>query len=109
MRCNWRELKSYLDQSIENRSILAVKNIDRYRQPDGSISAHIVRFENLAWRSSAVHQQLGLEYRSRFPHAKKGILTKGLDPRDLLNERQIGVINEIFAEEFETFHYQPLQ
>jgi hypothetical protein len=109
MRCDWHELKRYLARTIEDRSIVAVKNIDRYRQPDGSISAHIMRFENLAGEFQQFISSLGLEYRSRFPHAKKGILANDLDPRDLLNERQISLINEMFAEEFATFHYQPLQ
>jgi hypothetical protein len=108
MRCDWGELKVYLDRAIEDRNILAVKNIDRYRRPDGSISAHVMRFEDLADEVRQFINSLGIEYRSRFPHAKKGILANDLDPRDLLNTRQIGLINEMFAEEFETFQYEPL-
>ncbi len=108
MRCDWGKLKNYLDQSIEDRSILIVKNIDRYRRPDGSVLAHIIRFENLAAEVQEFIGSLGMEYRSRFPHAKKGILADDLDPRDLLDKRQIGLINEMFAEEFDTFDYEPL-
>ncbi len=41
---DWRELKNYLGRAVEDGSITAVKNIDRYRHPDGSISAHVMRF-----------------------------------------------------------------
>jgi hypothetical protein len=108
MRCDWSELKNYLDRAIENQSILVVKNIDRYRRPDGAISAHVMRFENLAADVQQFIRSLGIEYRCTFPHAKKGILANNLDPRDLLDRRQIGLINEMFAEEFETFHYEPM-
>jgi hypothetical protein len=109
MRCDWHELKSYLERAIDNRSILAVKNIDRYRRPDGLISAHIMRCNNLAAEVQQLISSLGIEFRSSFPHAKKGILADDLDPCDLLNKEQIKLINELFAEEFDTFHYEPLQ
>jgi hypothetical protein len=108
MRCEWHALKNYLDRAIEDRSILIVKNIDRYRRPDGSISAHVMRIENLATDVQQFMNSLGIEYRSRFPHAKKGILADNLNPHDLLNKQQIRLINEIFREEFETFQYEPL-
>jgi hypothetical protein len=97
-----------LDQAVENRTILAVRNIDRYRGPDGSISAHVIRFENLADEVQQFIRSLGIDYRSSFPHAKKGILADNLDPRLLLDKQQIRLINELFQQEFETFHYQPL-
>ena len=108
MRCTWHEVKSYLDRAIENQSILAVRNIDRYRWADGSISARVMRFENLAGEVLQFINGLGLEYRSSFPHVKKGILADDLDPRLLLNRQQIRLINELFRQEFETFEYEPL-
>ena len=47
MRSGWFELRQYLEQAVEDGSIVAVRNIDRYRGPDGSISAHVMRFEHL--------------------------------------------------------------
>jgi len=108
MRCDWGELKNYLDRAIENRNILAVKNIDRYRRLDGSISAHVMRIENLAADVQQFINSLGIEYRSSFPHAKKGILADHLNPHDLLSKQQIRLVNEIFHDEFETFQYEPL-
>jgi hypothetical protein len=108
MRCDRQELKRYLAAAIENRSILAVKNIDRYRLPDCSISANVMRFEQLDAEVRKFMECLGLTYRSRLPHAKRGILANDLDPRELLDKKQIALINEDFIDEFETFHYEPL-
>ena len=55
-----------------------------------------------------MRRSLGIGYQPNLPHAKKGILANNLDPRDLLTNQQIGLINELFSEEFETFHYEPL-
>lgn len=108
MRSDWRALKSYLDQAIENSTIVAVKNIERYRGLNGQISAHIMRFEQLADDFRQFTETMGMYYRWTLPHAKKGILADDLDPRDLLNQKQITLINEIFREEFETFNYKQL-
>jgi hypothetical protein len=108
MRSDWYELKHFLDRAVYDRSITAVKNIGRYRGPDGLISATVMRFENLAADFRQLTESLGIDYRSSLPHAKKGILANDLDPRDLLDQQQIGLINEIFQEEFVTFNYKPL-
>ncbi len=108
MRSCWLELRHYLERAVEDRSIVAVKNIDRYRGPDGSISAHVMRFEQLNNDFQRFVATLGIRYQSSLPHAKRGILANNLDPRDLLNKRQLAIINEIFREEFEVFQYEPL-
>src|ERR1700730_627808 len=102
------ELKRYLDEAINKRSIIAVKNIDRYRGLDEEISAHVMRFEHLTEDFGRFGLKLGIDYRLDLPHAKKGILANGLDPRQLLGRHQIKVINELFNEEFKIFHYDPL-
>jgi len=106
MRSNWHELKHYLDKAIANRSVVAAKNIERYRGLNGRISAHVMRFEHLIADFRQFALGLGIDYRLPLPHAKKGILANGIDPRDLLNRQQITLINELFDEEFETFHYE---
>ena len=108
MRSDWRELKDYLHQAVEDRRIVTVKNIERYRGLDGLISARVMRFEQLTADFRGFIQSLGIDYRAAFPHAKRGILANELDPRDLLDKRQINLINEIFQEEFDTFNYKPL-
>jgi hypothetical protein len=108
MRSDWHELKILLNRAVEDGRILAVKNIDRYRGPNNSISAHVIRFENLISEFRQFTDTLGLDRPLVLPHAKKGILANNLDPRDLLDKRQISLINEMFLEEFETFNYNPL-
>jgi hypothetical protein len=108
MRSDLRKVKDYLDTAVEDGSIAAVRNIDRYRQMDGIILAHVMRYENLNSDFQRFVSILGIEDCPQLPHAKKGILANSLDPRDFFDKRQISVINEIFREEFETFQYEPL-
>jgi hypothetical protein len=108
MRASRFELRRYLDQAVEEGSIVAVKNIDRYRGLDDSISAHVMRFQNSNDDFQQFVAGLGIGYRVWLPHAKKGILANSLDPRDLLDKRQLAIINDTFCEEFEAFRYDPL-
>ena len=108
MRSDWRALKNYLDQAIEDGTVVAVKNIERYRGLDGLITAHVIRFEHLAQDFRQFTQSLGIENPRPLPHAKKGILANQLDPRELLDKQQLNLINEIFQEEFDTFNYESL-
>lgn len=109
MQSDWGALRDYLNRAVEDGSIIAVKNIDRYRHPDGSISAHIMRLENLAGAFQQFMTNLGIKScPPPLPHAKKGILADGLDPRDMFDRRQIDIINEMFHEEFQIFQYEQL-
>ena len=112
-RAQWADMakaddtdRKILDKAIANRSVVAAKNIERYRGLNGRISAHVMRFEHLIADFRQFALGLGIDYRLPLPHAKKGILANGIDPRDLLNRQQITLINELFDEEFETFHYE---
>ena len=51
---------------------------------------------------------LGIEYLSTLPHAKKGIMSNSIDPREFFENSEIVLINELFHEEFETFNYAAL-
>jgi len=108
LRSDRGALRTYMERAIEDGSITAVKNIDRYRQANGSFSAHVMRYENLDADFREFVSSLGIEDCPRLPHTKKGILANDLDPRDFFDKRQINLINEIFREEFETFQYEPL-
>ena len=102
------ELKQYLYHAINDRKILAVKNITKYRNEQGVVSAHVMRFENMDDDFRQFTRELGIEYHSTLPHAKKGILANALDPLDILDRDQLQIINELFAEEFAEFHYDRL-
>jgi hypothetical protein len=108
MRSDWRELKNYLEQTVEDGSVIAVRNIDRYRRPDGSVSAHAMRFENLEGDFQKFVSSLRIAHCPKLPHAKKGVLASHLDARHLLNKQQIARINEFFQDEFDMFQYEPL-
>jgi hypothetical protein len=108
MRSNQQALKAFLKEAIGERRILAVRNIERYRDTNGLISARIMRYECLEDDFRRFMASLGIDYRSALPHAKEGILSNSVDPREFFNNSEIALINELFHEEFETFSYPEL-
>jgi hypothetical protein len=108
MRSDRQAVKAFLREAIDQRRILAVRNIDRYRDIDGLISARIMRYECLEDDFRHFMASLGIEYRSELPHAKEGLLSNSLDPREFFDNGEIALINEVFHEEFETFGYAEL-
>jgi hypothetical protein len=108
MRSDRQAVKAFLEEAIAERRILAVRNIDRYRDTDGLISARIMRYECLKDDFRGFMASLGIEYRSQLPHAKEGILSNSLDPREFFDNGEIALINQLFHEEFETFGYAEL-
>ena len=108
LRADWHDVKRYLDEAITNGSIAAVKNIERYRWPNGLITARVMRFEKLTEDFKQLTADIGIDFHGTLPHAKKGILADDINPRDVLRRQQIALINEMFHDEFETFGYQPL-
>jgi hypothetical protein len=108
MRSDRQALKAFLKEAIGERRILAVRNIERYRDTDGLISAQIMRYECLEEDFRDFMASLGIAYRSALPHAKEGILSNSLDPREFFDNGEIALINELFHEEFETFSYAEL-
>jgi hypothetical protein len=108
MRSDRRAVKAFLKEAIADRRILAVRNIDRYRDTDGLISARIIRYEYLEGDFRAFMASLGIEDRPTLPHAKQGILSNSVDPREFFEDSEIALINELFREEFQTFNYAAL-
>lgn len=105
MRSDRHALKAFLKEAIDEHRILAVRNIDRYRDTDGLISKRIMRYECLEEDFRRFMAGLGIEYRSTLPHAKKGILSNSVEPREFFDDSEIVLINELFREEFDTFNY----
>jgi hypothetical protein len=97
MRPDWRALKTCLGRTVADGSITAVRNIDLYPRIDGSISAHVIRFETLDSDFRQFVKGLGIEHCPRLPHAKKGILANNLDPRDFFDKRQINLIKRTLS------------
>jgi hypothetical protein len=97
-------IRAYLDQSFENGRVLDCRNIDRYRGADGRLAVDLIRYADLPTAFDAFVRSLGLTP-PPLPHAKRGLLSDEIDPRDILRPDQIARIGALFAEEFDLFGY----
>ena len=104
MRADPQMIRAYLDQSFENGRVLDCRNIDRYRGENGRLAVDLMRYADLPATFDAFVRSLGLAP-PPLPHAKKGLLSDDLDPRDILRPDQIARIGTLFAEEFDLFGY----
>ena len=84
-----------------------VKNIGRYRDDDGRLTVRVIRYETLQRDFDAFLTDLGVAP-VELPHAKMGLMSNSLDPRDVFRRDQIDAINAIFDEEFSAFGYEPI-
>jgi hypothetical protein len=100
-------LPAAVDAGFKSGDIRHVRNIDRYRDKSGQVVASPLRYERLTEDFSAFARELGLAPKP-LPHAKKGFLSNGLDPRRVLRADQIDRINKLFADEFSAFDYPML-
>jgi hypothetical protein len=104
MQADTAQLQMAVDGGLTTGEIRNTRNIDRYRSPDRKLAARLLRYESLEQDFAAFVGSLG-EKVPPLPHAKKGLMSDTLDPREVLRPDQIGHINRIFAEEFESFSY----
>ncbi|HEX2803487.1 MAG TPA: hypothetical protein VHN55_05835, partial [Sphingomicrobium sp.] len=72
--------------------------------PDGRIASAGWRYETLSDQLDTFFRQIDADV-VELPHAKRGLGSSSLEVTSLLRRDQIDVINEAFAEEFETFGY----
>ena len=93
-----------VDAIISNGRIRQFRNIERYRDRDGNIRAEHWRYELLADEVRAFFARCG-EKAVDIVHAKEGLRSDSLDVRAALRRDQIGLINELFSDEFEAFGY----
>jgi len=107
MRAEPEHIRAYLDQSFENGRVLDCRNIDRYRGADGKVAVTLMAYATLRADFDAFIQGLGMAT-PPLPHAKKGLLSDTLDPRNILRPDQIVRINSLFGEEFDAFGYERL-
>ena len=84
--------------------VLRVRNIDRYRDRCGRVTATCWRLASLADELAAFSAELGRPS-PLLPHVKRGWGSERLDPTEWLTPDQIRFVNEHFAEEFEVFGY----
>ncbi len=105
MRADPEALKAYIDRGFETGAVRDCRNIDRYRGPDGEILAQPMRYASLQADFDAFVRGLGIAAVPPLPHAKKGLLSDTLSPRDVLRPDQIDRIDTLFADEFDAFGF----
>jgi hypothetical protein len=105
MRADPEALKAYVDRGFETGAIRDCRNIDRYRGPDGTVLAQPMRYASLQADFDAFVRGLGITVVPFLPHAKKGLLSDTLSPRDMLRADQIARIDALFADEFDAFGF----
>jgi hypothetical protein len=108
MRADAEALRAYVDRAFETGAIRDCRNIDRYRGPDGRLAAQPMRYANLQSDFAAFVRSLGMPDVPQLPHAKRGLMSDALNPKDILRADQIARINTLFAEEFDAFLYPRL-
>lgn len=106
MQADAAAIAACVDRGFETGAVRDVRNIDRYRYPDGRIAATPLRYADLAQEFAALVQSLGVDAVPPLPHAKKGLMSDGLDPRGILGPQQIARIDALFADEFAAFGYE---
>jgi hypothetical protein len=101
-------LQVAINDLFDSGSIKKLVNIKQYRGADGKLAAEIMRYETLAEEFAAFMATLGIENPPTLPHAKKGLLSDQIDPRNHFTDKQISRINSLFAEEFAEYNYPRL-
>lgn len=101
-------LQRALDQGLESGKVTTVRNIDLYRDSAGELAARALRCERLGRDYLELMAELGVARPPPLPHAKRGLMSERLDPRQVLRPDQLRRINQLFAEEFAVFGYRPV-
>ncbi len=73
----------------------------------GTVTPELLRYENLASDFAAFAASLG-ETLPPLPHAKRGVLSERIDPREVFRREQLDWFNQEFAAEFKAFNYTPV-
>lgn len=96
------KLAQVVDQLIDDGRILKVRNVDRYRGLDGTVTVDPWKTATLASDMAAFFRSRGVEPVS-LVNAKRGANSDSIDPTEALRPDQIEAIDAIFSEEFELF------
>jgi hypothetical protein len=99
-----QSIEQLVQRTIDDSSILKVRNLDRYLDPDGSLRTCGWRFETLAEDLSGFMRECR-ENSQLLPHAKRGFGSESMDVGSALRPSQLAYIDAAFADEFETFGY----
>jgi hypothetical protein len=108
LQSDLRMLRFSINRIFETGEFAEVKNIDLYRAEDGRVMAHALRHENLEADLHDFLNSCGLTRLPHLPQAKAGLKSDRLDPVEFFSKDQLRTINEVFADEFDTFGYSRL-
>ncbi len=84
MRSSFDDVRTFLKEAMDGEGFRQVLNLQRYLAPDGTFGmSRILHYENLQEEFEAVKILLGLPADLSLPHAKKGLLSNGMEIRDI--------------------------
>jgi len=99
-------LKKTVRRLFRKGSFKFCKNISRYRGPNGELNIRTLRYESLAQDFDALMVDYGVVPPPALPHVKQGGNSNAIEPRDIFTREQLDIINDVYAEEFDTFGYE---
>jgi hypothetical protein len=108
MQCGPQTMKEIIDEYFTLGKISHTMNIDLYRDTESRIRPTALRYGELNRDFSDYLTELGVWPIPELPHAKKGLLSDGLDPRDFFSRAHLDRVNETFRDEFRAFGHQPI-
>jgi hypothetical protein len=108
MRGDPESMQAAFDRLASRGRLDVVRNIDLYRGADGRIDALVMRYEMLQSEFDSFVLALGVVPTPELPHAKRGMMSNGIDPRTVLRRDQLDAINKAYADEFDFFRYPRL-
>lgn len=109
MSVNLGKVREIVARQMEGcAAIDECKNIELYRGPDRTVCTRVLRHETLPEEFARLMGEYGISPVPELPHAKQGINSNTVDPRLVFTREHLDKINEVYAEEFETFGYERL-
>jgi hypothetical protein len=102
------ELKEAIAKIVASGQAPLVRNSDRYRSARGTLAVRVLRFDNLVAEFAQLTAELGLPPLA-LPHAKRGMTSARLDPRELFEPRHLARVNAEFSDEFDAFGWPMIE
>lgn len=102
-----KALAARIAADVESRTVLEVHNLELYLDESGNLPTWLMRYEALNDDWNALGQRIGKTL-PVLPHAKRGVMSNTIAPDQLICRKDIERINDMFADEFVAFHYDPL-
>ena len=106
MHTDLEQLKHTVERKLRRGTIFS--NIDLYRSEDGRVRIRVLRYESLVQEFAQLMTEYGISPVPHLPHAKQGANSNTFEPLEFFTRDQLDTINQIYAEEFETFGYERL-